>query len=219
MKFLKFAGIVSIVIVIILASFFSLLFSRHFYSYEFEKQNIALFSGFSNSQYSSYAGQIVHNFFSEKPLYITDMEGNAIEGFFSQREITHMHDVKNVMQMALFILFASFIVSFILILLLRDRRVLFKRAAVGTLIFVLFISTAIVMNFDFTFTLLHKILFRNDFWLLPEDAVLIRMFPVSFFADFALFWGAIVTIVSVSIIFLDIWLRKIFRNKTHLLFL
>ncbi len=219
MKFLKLAGIVSIAIVIILGSFFSLLFNRYFYSYEFEKQNIALFSGFSNSQYSSYAGQIVHNFFSEKPLYITDMEGNTIEGFFSQREITHMYDVKNVMQMALFILFALFIVSFILILLLRDRRVLFQRAAVGTLIFVLFISTAIVVNFDFTFTLFHKILFRNDFWLLPENAVLIRMFPVSFFADFALFWGAIVAVVSASIIFLNIWFGRIFRNKTHLLFL
>jgi len=210
MKFLRFAGIISIAIVIILASFFSLLFNRYFYSYEFEKQNIALFSGFSNSQYSSYAGQIVHNFFSEKSLYITDMEGNTIEDFFSRREIIHMYDVKNVMQIALFILFASFIVSFLLILLLKDRRALFKHAAVGILIFVLFISTAIITNFDFTFTLLHKILFRNDFWLLPKNAVLIRMFPVSFFADFALFWGTIVTVVSVSIIFLDIWLRKDF---------
>jgi len=98
MKFLRFAGIISIAIVIILASFFSLLFNRYFYSYEFEKQNIALFSGFSNSQYSSYVGQIVHNFFSEKSLYITDMEGNTIEDFFSRREIIHMYDVKNVMQ-------------------------------------------------------------------------------------------------------------------------
>jgi len=210
MKFFKFAGIISIAIVIILASFFSLLFNRYFYSYEFEKQNIALFSGFSNSQYSSYTRQIVHNFFSEKPLYITDMEGNTIEDFFSLREITHMHDVKNVIQITLFILFASFIVSFILILLLRNGRVLFKHAAVSVLIFVLFISTAIIMNFDFTFALFHKILFRNDFWLLPENAVLIRMFPVSFFADFALFWGVIVAVVSVSIIFLNIWLRKIF---------
>ena len=147
------------------------------------------------------------------------MEGNTIEGFFSQREITHMYDVKNIMQMALFILFALFIVSFILILLSKNRRVLFQRAAVGTLVFVLFISTAIVVNFDFTFTLFHKILFRNDFWLLPENAVLIRMFPASFFADFALFWGAIVAVVSASIIFLNIWFGRIFRNKTHLLFL
>jgi integral membrane protein (TIGR01906 family) len=219
MKFLKFTGTVSIAIVIILASFFSLLFNRHFYSYEFEKQNIALSSEFSNSQYSSYTGQIVHYFFSEKPLYITDIEGNIIEDFFSLREITHMRDVKNVIRTALLILFASFIVSFILILLLKNRRAVFKHAAVCVLIFILFLGTAIIMNFDFTFILLHKILFRNDFWLLPENAVLIQMFPASFFADFALFWGVIVAAVSVSLIFLDIWLGKFFRNKTHLLFL
>ncbi|MEA3312940.1 MAG: TIGR01906 family membrane protein [Caldisericota bacterium] len=212
MKFLKFVGIISIAIIIILASFFSLLFSRHFYSYEFEKQNISSSSELSNFQYVSYSSQIVQYFFRKGTLYITDENGNVIENFFSRKEIIHMQDVKNVMQMALSILFALFIVSFILILLLKSRKILFQRAAVGNLIFVLFISTMIVMNFNGTFTLFHKILFRNDFWLLPENAVLIRMFPESFFVDFALFWGAIVAVISASIIFLDIWLEKIFQK-------
>jgi len=200
MKFLKIVCAVSIAIVIILASFFFLLFNSHFYSYEFKKQDISS-SELSNSQYVSYTGQIVRYFFRKGTLYITDKNGNVIENFFSKREIIHMQDVKNIIKLTLFVLFSSFIISFIFILYLEDKRFIFRYASIGALIFVLLTVVLVTLNFDSTFTLFHKILFRNNFWLLPENSMLIQMFPESFFSDFALSWFGIISVVSAIVVF------------------
>ncbi len=201
MKSLKVICALSIAIFIILASFFFLLLDTHFYSYEFRKQGIASSTGLTESQYISYTRQIVHYFFREGPLYVKDENGDIIKNLFSEREIKHMKDTKNIMRGALFTLFISFVIGLILILHSKERRIIFKYASIIILIFVFLIVSGVIIDFNDTFILFHKLLFRNNFWLLPANSTLILLFPESFFNDFALFWFITVAIIGAVMAF------------------
>ncbi len=207
MKVLKMICAVSLTIFVILASFFFLLLDAHFYSYEFKKQDIALSSGLSNSQYINYTHQIVKYFFKEGPLYVKSKNGSVVKNLFSKREVRHMKDVKNIMRVVLFTLFISFIIGFALILYLKDRRTVFRYTSTIILIFVFLVITSVIVNFNSTFILFHKLLFRNNFWLLPADSTLILLFPESFFNDFALFWFIIIAIIGALFFVADKWFR------------
>ena len=70
---------------------------------------------------------------------------------------------------------------------LRDRRRIRLCAWLSPLLLLLPLGAFALyaaLNFDAAFTLFHKLLFRNDLWLLdPRTDVLIRICPESMFMD------------------------------------
>lgn len=110
---------------------------------------------------------------------------------FNKREKDHMVDVQVLMKTVLAIRNISFV--FVAAMLMVSLGMgdyldfLLNKEVLGKVLFgALFIITAlgifILLDFDSFWTMFHKILFRNDLWLLdPRTDRLIMMVPIEFF--------------------------------------
>ncbi len=121
--------------------------------------------------------------------------------FFTTEEVIHMHDVKVLIDVVFALLAISIVLAALFLRRQRDKLHILKNAALFTTIFYGITLTLIFFNFDRTFYVFHEILFRNNFWLLPEDDMLIKMYPENLFYDYAKFWliisfGASIIILS-----------------------
>jgi integral membrane protein (TIGR01906 family) len=116
-------------------------------------------------------------------------EGNEIE-LFSEREITHMADVKDVINLVFDTLWVIGTVVIVVVaagffLLGRGFLPLLRSGIVWSTIAGLSVAAlfglATLIDFDTTFRLFHEVTFRNDFWKLsPSQSVLLRLFPQGF---------------------------------------
>jgi integral membrane protein (TIGR01906 family) len=166
--------------VIVLLNFRLLVFNKNFYETEFEKLTVysRLEPGLAKAQ-------------TVKLLDYFCCNGELNEDFFTQREIIHLKDVKVLINSAVLLLYfysALIIAASAILVFKRNQKLLFSALKTASLVgiaalVVLFIAS--LLNFDFLFTKFHLISFDNDFWLLPADANLIKLFPGRFFQDFA----------------------------------
>ncbi|MDO5716801.1 MAG: TIGR01906 family membrane protein [Tissierellia bacterium] len=116
--------------------------------------------------------------------YLADHKGESDIGEgYSKREILHMEDVKLLYTLARYVLgIGGFIWCILLLCLLYHIKMnfLFQR------LWILYVLPLVLgffayIGFHQFFELFHKILFRNDFWLLDAEAKLIQMFPLEIF--------------------------------------
>jgi integral membrane protein (TIGR01906 family) len=135
------------------------------------------------------------------------------DGFYSAVELAHMGDVQSVFQIVyLGALVSSCVLGITLVLLTRrsrDRALQAVRyGGIGVLIFVATAGTAaLTVGFDQLFITFHEVVFSNDFWLLPEDSSLIRLFPENYFMSFFFIALAASVIVAVLVILLSLHKR------------
>ena len=165
--------------------------AQTFYEWGFDNYNVQRTTGLDEAALSSAAEQLI-NYFNNDEEFL-DIRVNYLGGeieLFSQREITHMSDVKDVIN-AVFT--GGWITGGVLIVVvsggffLLGRRFLpLLRAGIvwstitGLTIAALF-GIATLIDFNTTFRLFHEVTFRNDFWKLsPSQSVLLRMFPQGF---------------------------------------
>ena len=129
--------------------------------------------------------------------------GELEEENYSEREIIHLKDVRRLIWLSIILLILFTIPC--IISLLKDtkehiRKECFK-GGIYSLIILVGISL-VLLSFSHTFILFHKILFTNDYWLLPADALLIQMFPEEFFIRSTkqiLLYSAIFSLLSILI--------------------
>jgi len=97
---------------------------------------------------------------------------------YSEREIFHLKDVRN-------LIWASWLLLFLLLIPIffskNIKKELYK-GGIYTIILTLLL-TLTLLSFSTFFTFFHKILFTNDLWLLPANSILIQMFPQEFFIE------------------------------------
>lgn len=161
------------------------------YEYGFNKYEVSAATGLDNEELLSVADQMVTYFNSDEEFLDIDI--------FNQRELTHLKDVKGLIQLAYRLQLASlaYIVVYILInfalrrgAFWRDlaRRLIWGSGATIALLAVLGLWG--VIDFDSLFLLFHLVSFSNELWqLFPGDKLLL-MFPQGFFNDAALFVAA-----------------------------
>ena len=124
---------------------------------------------------------------------------------FNEKELIHLSDVKNLIQLdyviqitALLILLVCCLV--LLISLKASWHMLangFLWGSVVTLGLMIFLAFWAVFGFEQLFILFHRVSFTNEFWILdPGTDYLIMLFPGGFFYDIALFGFAAVIIES-----------------------
>jgi integral membrane protein (TIGR01906 family) len=111
------------------------------------------------------------------------------DGFYSSLELAHMGDVQTIFQSVYLAALASCLLTAILVTFLRRRGSDVRRVVHAAGITVLAIVAAVAaisvtVGFDALFIAFHEIAFANDFWLLPEDSGLIRLFPESYFMGY-----------------------------------
>lgn len=136
-----------------------------------------------------------------------EMHGQTAE-VFTQREKDHMVDVRALIELGRAALLVCAVAGFGLLALaivLAAKSRTGRRMCVGYLIgagcFLIVmaaIAACFFVNFTEAFYTFHRIFFRNDLWMLPSDAVLIKMVPEQFFSDCALLLAAFFVIGLLS---------------------
>ncbi len=107
---------------------------------------------------------------------------------FTETEITHMKDVKN-----LFSYFRIATLGMIIVVLgnfiflaLQDKKYIFlalKKIWITPVVVIAFFGIMALVSFDKLFTQFHKMFFTNDDWQLGSNDTLIKMLPQNFWLN------------------------------------
>lgn len=196
---------------LILANYRAQVFSQHFYSQQFVK--LGVYQNFeSASVVDIQSARLIRYFCCNQPLDTT---------FYSEKEILHLKDVKGLMNLANFQLVANLVIltSLSIVFLARRKATLaiiaLKWGSLASIIAVITLWLVSFAKFDLLFTIFHQISFSNDFWLLPESASLIKMFPPQFFANFANTIATRTLLISVFTLLASVILGRKFDTKSH----
>lgn len=188
MKALKIILIASTCYVLIFTPLF-LLLNHFFFSLEFSRQGIESQSGINRENYLLYTGQVIKYFFNtEKEISIKGADGNIINNFFTEEEIIHMRDVKRIIRIVFYVLIISLILTVFVLTRTKGKYGIISVSSTITFIIISVVAIFAYFGFDRSFYIFHEVLFRNQYWLLPADTMLIKMFPLGFFYEYAIVW-------------------------------
>jgi integral membrane protein (TIGR01906 family) len=131
-------------------------------------------------------------------------------------EISHMVDVKNLYTDLRIVGVASLLIggSLMVVQYKKDPKELYitlKKLHYGPVLFILFIGSYILIDFNAAFTAFHKFFFTNDNWLLYSTDVLIMMLPESFWmvSGLLILFGFTVSLILIYIINEKILLKSL----------
>jgi integral membrane protein (TIGR01906 family) len=117
-----------------------------------------------------------------KALYAKPLDSLVL----SEREQVHINDVVNLVH-GVFV-YTIFLVSILLLIGLKKwhrgnvcLREFRKNISIMYVVTLLFLILAFTLQFDRTFLLFHRLVFRNDFWQLNVYDLLINVYPPEFF--------------------------------------
>lgn len=189
--------------------------SQTFYEWGFGANNVERRTGLDDAALTSAASQII-DYFGNKEEFLdlrVNFEGREIE-IFNDREITHMADVKDVMNVmfnAVWVTGAMVVIvvagGFFLLgrgFLPMLRSGIMWSTIAGLSVAALF-GLATLIDFNTTFRLFHEVVFRNDFWKLnPSQSLLLRLFPQGFWFAATLIL-VVLTAVQLGVVYGAAW--------------
>ena len=173
--------------------------SPYLYSYGFQKYGIESVTGIEMGQLEL-AGEKIRDYFSNDQDYLVidiERQGQKIKNLYNQREILHMKDVKNLIQLiysiqiwSLLLFITLILIGFLSIRLRKFSNVIDPISWGGGLTLGIAAVVGILSLFGFQrlFLFFHLVSFDNDLWILdPRRDYLIMMFPQGFFFDATVF--------------------------------
>jgi integral membrane protein (TIGR01906 family) len=127
--------------------------------------------------------------------YLADLKFENGDPIYNERELSHMLDVKNLVQLMIKIWLG--VIAFLVIMAvfawkskwLKDYFWGISRGGWLTIGLIALIIAGVLINFDGLFTGFHRIFFSGDTWLFYSDDTLIRLFPIKLWSDAFLFMG------------------------------
>ena len=171
-------------------------FSDWVYEYNWTRNQISQNTGIKIDQLNQVSDQIKDYFRDDqvKLEVLLQQPGKEVLILFNQKEIDHMVDVKNLIKTT--ILFERtgliLLIIFFVFYLFREGYISFyenlKRIMLVSFliwsILLFLIVFGMIVDFNYTFTLFHKIMFTNDLWILdPNSDFLIMIYPQRFFLE------------------------------------
>lgn len=190
------------------------------YSYGFEKYDIDEVTGIESDQLQA-AGEQIRSYFGDDSEFITvkvKRYGEVIPNIYSDREVLHMKDVKNLLGLVYFLQIIAVVVVAIGILMgfaTKERASLARsirwvcRGGGVTLGATILVGLLTLGGFDRLFLYFHLVSFDNDLWLLdPSKDLLIMMFPQGFFFDATMLIVAATVIEAIALWFTPVVVRK-----------
>ncbi len=127
--------------------------------------------------------------------FLTDLKFEDGQPLYNERELSHMIDVKNLIQFmikTMIPLVAFIFISWILAWRLGWLQQFWKALSRGgwaTLGLIALILLGVMINFDALFTGFHHLFFTGSTWLFYESDTLIRLFPIKLWLDAFIFMG------------------------------
>ncbi|MDO8487386.1 MAG: DUF1461 domain-containing protein [Candidatus Curtissbacteria bacterium] len=173
--------IIILSIIIILGNFNFLIFNKNHYRSLYIK--VGVYQNFQNQKIIDSATDNLFGYFRG--------QNKLDQNFFSMQAVSHLKDVKDLLQVSNGLFYFSFIAVICLgIFLVAKKRskIVFKSlfiSSIVTIIFVVMLGLGAATAFDSFFLKFHQLLFTNTLWLFPPDDNLIRLFPQQFFVEFA----------------------------------
>ena len=216
---LKYISYLLWVPLILTISFEIITFSDWIYEFNWDRNNISYRSNLTNNELDQVSDQIKDYFKNDDEKITINIERNKSINLFNQREIDHMVDVKNLIKftllferISLVIIFFTLIISSYINGLKEIQRVLIQIIYKSFIIWsgiILLIISGMVINFNYTFTLFHKIFFRNDLWILdPRNDYLLILFPERFFLEICIIILLLFTLINFFLLSVTWVLRK-----------
>ncbi|MGC8852894.1 MAG: TIGR01906 family membrane protein [Hydrogenobacter sp.] len=120
-------------------------------------------------------------------------------GFFGEREIKHMEDVKRLLSVLFPTLYVLGILWLFITLSLGSKRQIGQVLIIsGTLTeaLVLIVLLISLINYDWLFTTFHNYVFDPYSWRFRDDDMLLRVYPMKFWFDATIFVGILTFILS-----------------------
>lgn len=111
------------------------------------------------------------------------------DAFYSPLELAHILDVQAIFRGVYLTALVSCLLTAVLVALLRrngrDIHRVARAAGITVLALVATLGMAsVTIGFDALFITFHELAFANNFWLLPKDSGLIRLFPENYFMSY-----------------------------------
>ena len=174
------------------------------YGYAFSQYDAVARTGIDRVQLDAAADDIVRYFQSGSGDELLDIRvtiNGQEEALYTQREVLHMRDVKDLFQFTFRLQEIAFVflVSYVVVVFLWSRERAFRELARqsiiagGATVAILGAGAiGVLLGFDSLFEQFHLLSFSNDFWRLnPATDRLIQMFPQGFWFDVTLGVGVI----------------------------
>jgi integral membrane protein (TIGR01906 family) len=197
------------------------LLNPFFLDYEYNLPNFPRDDfGFSTAD-RLYWGKISLNYLTNNAgiEYLADLKFDDGTSFYNDREISHMLDVKNLIQKALIVWYISIAVLIGLFIWSRLKKwtdIFMRGVSRGSLLTFGVIAAVLVgvaLNFDELFTQFHHLFFTGDTWLFYVNDSLIRLFPEKLWSDAFLFMGVFTLVGAVLLLLLG--MRFLKRRKSN----
>lgn len=130
--------------------------------------------------------------------FLADQNLDEKTPLYNERELSHMLDVKNLVQLMLILWPTIGIVIMGLGVMalrngwIREFWLAVSRGGWAAVWFIAAILAAVLISFNALFTGFHRIFFTGDTWLFLYSDTLIRLFPMPFWQDAFTLMGAMV---------------------------
>lgn len=123
---------------------------------------------------------------------------------YTTKELIHLEDVKSLVNTLNFIVYALGLL--IILFLIFNKNDISDVLIISGIIIIVIIAILFFVNFYFLFTKFHEISFTNNYWLLDENTLLIKSYPIKFFTEF--FRRLVLNIAITSLIIIGFGVLK-----------
>jgi integral membrane protein (TIGR01906 family) len=188
-----------------------LLMMPMFLSFEYNRADFPRDAyGLTTQDRLNYAPYAINYLLNEEDVsYLGDLRFPDGTAMYNDSELSHMHDVKNVIQATFLIGVIGGVAAIAVIYVLwrQSRYDLVRALRDGSLLTIGIIVTIVVVaitSWDIFFTQFHNVFFAEGTWVFLYSDTLIRLFPEQFWFDAALLIGSFTTLAAL-IIFVFAW--------------
>jgi integral membrane protein (TIGR01906 family) len=105
---------------------------------------------------------------------------------FNEREIRHMEDVKELLDIFFPLVYGSAVLFLIALLILRDPGLVGKALIISSIVSLTLLASALLLsitNYDLAFETFHLYLFDPHSWRFHYTDTLLRLYPMKFWYD------------------------------------
>lgn len=190
--------VISVPIILVLLAV-RLLLTPLFINIEYRMPNFPPdYFGFTQEERLYWADIAREYLLNTEPIdFLGELRFSNGDAVYNERELRHMEDVKNVVRIAMIVLYTDLILLFGFGWYSNNTGELngflenLSRGGYLTVGVVLAIIVFILINFNTFFVMFHRIFFEGDTWLFRYSDTLIRLFPEKFWQDAFILVGSI----------------------------
>lgn len=190
-------GVIALFLVLLILGVYLIFFNQAFYNASFSKYDVQANLGVDTVGLKTLRDGIIYFFMLfRKSLQSEVLIHGTQTVFYTDDELTHMADVKQIFVVFLIVIIIAFIVfgAVLVYLLTRKNKTKYQKAIgiqmiiVPSVFLVLLsvIGISILVDWDATFVLFHKIFFPQGNWSFGWDSLMLKLLPEGIFFDGAI---------------------------------